>query len=278
MAIVTWINLLAHEEAQLTLQGWEFNKRCVVSGIGNTPTSTRLRAAVQQLAITMNLATGITGVYIGSSFAFFDPGIPTARCEAIRPRALAPDAIELDVIYKERSNRPDNPTFGILQLNCSVQQVSTNKDIDGNALTVTYTGDGSNVSPQAQAVGTNWKIQQGTVSVLRPQSTKHFTRQENVDPSNKQRQFVGTVNAAGWAADPTAAARTWLCTELSAQTRDMRNYEVSYQFQYREGGWDETVIWIDPGTGKPPSDFLTKDGIKTFKEYTTNDFNALALV
>ena len=106
-------------------------------------------------------------------------------------------------------------------------------------------------------------------------------------PGDTSRTYVGTVNQAGWKVDPSATARTWLCTAITGRSKDKgKTYEVAYEFAYRgsnlytSNGWDAVLYYTDPTTGKPPSGTSGtngSNGVKVAQIYVEKNFNALGL-
>jgi hypothetical protein len=57
------------------------------------------------------------------------------------------------------------------------------------------------------------------------------------------------------------------------QTAATPKYRFTFNFEYREDGWDPTVVFIDPETGEPPDGLVDTEGVKTVTWYPTKNFN-----
>ena len=132
--------------------------------------------------------------------------------------------------------------------------------------------------------------QGGTTPQFQPTTTLTASRVESVSPGQKSKTYVGKVNSGTWSLDPGCLAREWLCTGIDGSSNDRGStWNVTYSFEYkprivdddRLTGWDARVYYIDPDTGRPPSDCNSGDnkgeGYKVVQIYDEINFNALGL-
>ena len=154
----------------------------------------------------------------------------------------------------------------------SLNQVTTQKDVFGNQITVSHTFD------QADADGnitTTTKTQGGEVEVQVPATVFQYVRREPISPGILSLEYVGKINGSFFAG---ADAGKWLCTRIEGQSDDGgQTYTVTYEFQKNDDGWDATVLYIDPDTGRPPIGLVEGEGIKTVQVYRMADFGQLNL-
>jgi len=253
MTTETIVGIVDGEQASVSLQrGWVAERVATVSGVEGDGHA-RLVNAVQHVDMPRMQSR--------------HPTITWLRLEEKVPRAIAPDVVEVRLIY-----RPSSPASGedtLIAVGGSVSQVETNMDFNGDAL---FVERGLTSKPEKQGV---------FVSVLRPEHTVTFTRTESSDPAAKSKVFVGKVNSSDWRGEPMGA---WLCTELSGTSQDSGvSFVVTYGFAFRpiagqnEVGWDVTAVWIDPVTGGPLPEPERGRELKRFRVYHSEDFNALNL-
>lgn len=156
------------------------------------------------------------------------------------------------------------------------------------------TGNG----PGTAAANGKWRLysQTGVVSVGMPKTSLRFSRVESGSPADKSMTYVGCTNSGAWGSLATdQQARVWRCDAITGTSNDLgATFRVDYDFlrceQKRDGGqvvdttWDAFVYWIDPETGKPPSDVADIDyaqqagqGWRRYQVYPTVDFAGLNL-
>jgi hypothetical protein len=245
--------------AKYTREGWEFQRKAIVYDLATTgegAISAHSRIAV---AYT-HLVAAHPDCLVGQRH----PSGVRSYLEEANLNAVDQDKVTFDLAYK-----PPEPNEFLegeqdeVEIGSSITQIETKKDATGALMIVEY---GSPAHQQAV-----------TVNKSAPQTTISITRRENGSPGVKSRNYVGKVNTSGWAKDPGAQARTWMCTSIVGRNTGGNVYEVNYQFQYRPETWDHTEVYIDPETGRPPYDVVDGTGLKTFVIYQTANFNALSL-
>ncbi len=247
---------LIDARARLTREGWEFDRKAIVydlavTGVGAISAHARITAAYAEL------------ISVETRRCVIDDQHPTGEdsyLEEVTPEAVDQDKITFGLKYKppEANETVGEEAGSIVEVGASVIQVETNKNAAGNVMFVSFEDND----------------QGGFVSKFVPNTTISITRREFVSPGTKARNYVGKVNSSGWGLDSGAQARTWLCTGITGRSIDGgETYEVNYQFQYRAETWDETLVYIDPTTGRPPNGVSDEDGINSYIIYQTTNFN-----
>jgi hypothetical protein len=194
------------------------------------------------------------------------PAIPEAFLFDIDVVGITPEEVKARFYYQERW------TDRKITVSTVLVQEESNTDKDGNVLTVVHTYDSDYKLNSAVAGQT---IEQGgMVSRFVPHTTLRFDIRELATPEDLADIYTGTINSIGWRGDDTGQ---WLCTNITGGSGDSGiNWDNVYEFQRRKEGWEGTVVFIDPNSGKPPNDIGT-DGKKVFDNYEETDFNELPL-
>lgn len=202
------------------------------------------------------------------------PVVFDAFCTDIEPGAISNDAVTFRITFKQYDFRNS-----VIEVSSSVAQVETDKDSEGNLVTVEYKyPDDYEWNADLQGVT---KTQTGLLSKIQPEPSISITRREvilGIDLTGKKLLFEGKVNQGGWLLEPDAPTGTWLCTSIGGRSQDNGlTYDVTYTFQFRRNDWGETARFIDPGTGQAPADLVDGVGFKDVRIYETADFNLLGL-
>ena len=142
-------------------------------------------------------------------------------------------------------------------------QETTNKDVNGKIISVSYTNNSANPPVTTP--------QNGTISVLKPQVVARGTFTQTGSPLNDSLKFTGKVNAGTFLRKPGG---TWLCTKWTGRSVDGgRTFQMEVEFQFNENGWENTdVVFIDTNTGEPPADVSNTNGISSVPRYQTVKF------
>lgn len=248
MSTVT-LGMVGGEGASLSLRnGWSIERRATVSGLESSGYA-KLREAVMHVDMPRLRSA--------------HPTIPSLRLEALEPRAVSADTVEVRLIYRQSGAASGEDT--LIEVGSTVTQEYTDVDITGKQVTVKW-----------QDVETG-----GLIDVLRPRHTVTFRQTETSDPSKKSRQYVGTANDKEWRGKPMG---TWLCTQLTGTSNDSgATFAVTYGFAFKpikaddDHGWLGVLIYLDPATGRPPKGAKPGDGKELYVVYHTMNFNALNL-
>ena len=179
------------------------------------------------------------------------PSIDNLYVDSLSPDAQAPDVVKVRIAYVYRASDSSGGSGSsgddtTVSTGSTLRQVPANTDRDGAVIKVTYNGTEYPGMTTADE----------TVTTLR------FRRTETGVPGyfrEKSRLFVGKGNDGPWVGvDPTCEAREYKCTLLQANSAPGTNtYVVDYAFDFRDntiGKWDQIIYYIDPATGRPPSD------------------------
>lgn len=189
----------------------------------------------------------------------------------VAAEADGPDGAVLRLRYQATASRSVSVggaprQTGERRVGAALAQTSTDVDLTGQRIEVAYDPHGN----RAQRL-----TQSASVTVLRPQLSFCFRRQERSDPAARARKYVGAVNSQPF---QQCAAQTLLCVALTGQSSDGgRSYDVTYEFQYDAQGWQPRVSYTDPQTRRPPVDVLEGLGRKVVTVYPQIDFNELGL-
>jgi len=255
---VTYTDLIEGDSGRYTADGWQFTRIAIVTEITGTGHA-RIYNAAQQL-----------GVFIGASH----PTVPTAYLMSVTPTSETSDTVKFRLDYAEYPFADMQVSIG-----STVSQIETNKDINGDPFELEYAFPADyHIDDYAGETITTGAV----VSLLSPETTmvvrKHITGADYLDVLVVSTSYVGKTNAAGWMVMGSPAENTWLCTGITGETSDAGlTYMVTYSFHYRSDGWDSEIVFMDPNTGKPPSDVVEGVGIKTYQMYAQANFNNLGL-
>lgn len=154
-------------------------------------------------------------------------------------------------------------------------QLSTGKtqfDVDGNQIVLSYTyTSGTRAGHTVQ--------QAGEVDLDYVLGTAKGARREQLtalQALEKSMAYAGTVNDFPWLGYP---ARTWRCMPiLYSDPDDKGTLLARYEFVYKPQTWDVTAVYVDPDSGRPPTDLVKNIGYKTVQVLPTSDFNSLNAV
>ena len=168
----------------------------------------------------------------------------------------------------------ESPDRARISLGSTVQQATTQKDNDGDQITVSITkeveDDQGNITEQTLE-------QPAEVDLLRPETVIEFERREPSSPLVKSTNFAGTVNQT---AIGIFGARTLLCNSIEGRTDDnSTSFNVLYRFQFKPDNWDAEVAFIDNETDRIDEQvtFQPSNGVAIHKVYPETDFRDLNL-
>jgi hypothetical protein len=281
MTIAVKKNVLAGSGARKSLRyGWEQVPRAfLVTGLSDTTQAVYPSALAAATAADSTFALGQRHPTTGMTLC-------VAQDVEFTPEG--PHAVKVTMTYK-RNESVDETTGGgetkpcEIEVGATLQQESTNVDVNGSVMQISYT-------PTGESMSVPYK---GTVSVMRPRRTLTFSRTEATSPAYKASQYVGKVNSGSWPGIETAAtAREYLCSGIVGRSNDGgESYAVTYTFEDSvdpSNSWDAFVYAIDPATGRPPEgvhDIVwtanlgnSGNGWGRFQMYKTIDFDGLKLL
>ena len=209
--------------------------------------------------------------------ALVEGGVPTSGstlagdgCADLRltertVKMVSRDDAEIDLVYElyYESNyvNANSPPYSVFDgvMKTSVQQVTTNKDADGELLVVSHTYPADDEDYPSKTVE-----QGGEITIYQPQKTFTLRLLKNTaSPWVLTDALLGKVNSAAWAGD---VERTWMCSSISWKVHKIDNqeqYDYEIEFQFNPATWDPVVTFIDDRTGKPPKDLVEGEGYYT---------------
>lgn len=123
--------------------------------------------------------------------------------------------------------------------------------------------------------------QGGEIQVQYPAANFQFEGFLNTSAPGTFRDSVhGKVNSVIWLGKPV---RTWLCAECGYHCVGLFNplsggpkiprYKFNFEFLYNLDTWDNTVVFIDSNTGKPPANLVPGVGTKVIPYLPPVNFN-----
>lgn len=170
----------------------------------------------------------------------------------------------------------------LVSASSQMNQIETNKDKDGNPVTLQYTypADYGGTAPTAEeeALRGETKDQGGTVTKMVPEAVRVYQIREAVDPTNRANEWEGTLNQDPWA---LGAIGEWMITSITGENDNslnnfpLRSWLNTYTFQRRIGGWNPEAIYSDVLTNEPVPDPVEDESIKTIPSYEFKNFTAL---
>jgi hypothetical protein len=102
--------------------------------------------------------------------------------------------------------------------------------------------------------------QGGQIQATTPQRSYRFGGfYDTTTPDTYASGIIACVNSLTWKGqDP----RTWLCTEVAWEIIKAGRYRFDFEMQHNVFGWDETAVFIDSRTGRPPPGLVKDVGYK----------------
>lgn len=207
------------------------------------------------------------------------PGIYALDFNA-RTEADDPEVKRVTVGYRlpqqttsDQDPPPPVSSGGTVSVGARLQPVTRSLDFAGNQITTEHTY--VETDPSGNTTRNELVTQPAEVEALIPTTVLAVTRTESDSPLTFAKDFVGFLNNSTFAGEAT---RKWLCTAIDGVSDDGGNtYETTYEFEFRNDGWDVEVVHIDPQTNKPVSPITVGVELKTFTIYGTANFGALNL-
>jgi len=185
------------------------------------------------------------------------------------------------VLKFETQPPSEDPDAVVIEVGTTVTTKQTNKDKDGDQLTVsiTFAEDtriGTDKDGQPIVVASDTKGV--TIDATAPETVLRFNRREPSSPFAKSIAYVNKTNSAVLGGS-TYAVGTLLCTGISGRYEGGA-WDVLYEFQYNVGGHEVELIYNDGETGEPHRDVVvsgTPNGYTTAAIYGAIDFDNLDL-
>lgn len=174
------------------------------------------------------------------------PTIPALFVRSREAVALGPSIVQVDVRYQRLDDGAGPPAPGFdyaIEGAAVAEQIESQTDRLGDQIIVEHNG-----------------IRQGaTITADESRSTLRFTQSfGSAAPGVWARQWTNRVNSDAWQGD---AAGTWRCMGISFRLVDPNTvpatWQFSYDFAYKQSGWQPKVVFVDRETGEPPADIDT---------------------
>lgn len=194
------------------------------------------------------------------------PYSPTLIVAKKSVEAMSPTQYKVICTYGLFNSKvvPDDTQACSVRAGITVQSFTTNQDINGDPLTVTYTPTGGD------PISRN-----GTADIDIPMLTLEFSRLEADFPIGKALIYSETTNADSFLGDPPG---TWLLQAICGETSG-DNWQVTYTMQRSPYGlgFDAKITYIDKETGEPPLDppVSISNGLAYYVMYESTNFSDL---
>lgn len=164
---------------------------------------------------------------------------------------------------------PPPKSVTLKSITASTESEEVNTDKDGNLITVTYE-DGNGIEH------TRPVSLQDEIATL----TIRFRRRETSDPTATFKSYINTLNSdtVTWLSG-AAVGEIWCCN-LSADELDTGDWDCTYEFKYKAGGFDKTAVYTDD-KGLVPEDVDdtagSENGVTTPTLKASAAFSSLSL-
>jgi len=205
------------------------------------------------------IGTGVEGCWLSK-----------IEAEVIRPREV--------MVYLHYQHSPADVVR--VRAGSNLSQIETNKDKNGDAISLEYTYP-STYEHKPELAGKTVK-QGGTITLLKPEITREYEIREPNDPTELTRLYGGKTNSTamhGTGDVDSPDYGTWMLASINGSSDNNNSgteyWNNVYVFQYREDGWNPEAAFNDPNTGDPPPDLVADTGIKTVDRYDKVDFKTL---
>jgi len=265
MPTVHQLDTIEDASARKDQQGWHVVRKAVVIGLDS---DVSVQARMVQAATVVGIpqygefAQGIPAPFV-SVVASID-ATPLSNTSATVLISYEPIGLSgiTDTQIDENVGTL-TPGGARISVRTALQQVTTNKDENGNLIELQHTAyrwkDGETL-PANTEVG-DLKIQVGEIQMFIPVVVLTFERRERKNPRGKAMFFIGHVDPDNVFNDPP---RSWMCTRLDGTSIDgTQSYQVTYEFTR-----SVELVGID---GTPTSGW---DTIVSVYDYENNTFFA----
>jgi hypothetical protein len=259
---VTYHDRFDGNAGRFTADGWEFYRIAIVTGVTGEGHA-KIYNAAQELGVDINDA---------------HPTVTSCKLREVLCESVDKDVVKLRLVYRRLTHTGHSytPQLDTVEIGANLSQKETNKDVNDVVMQVQYEYPADYTHDSDYAGKT--LSQSPMEPIFIPQPSIVISKAELFSPLAKAKEYVATMNLAGWNLDPTAPAKTWLCTGIVGRSNDAGlNYTTTYSFQYNASTWDKTIVYFLEHTGRPPTDLVDGTGIKDYQVYQTKNFNALGL-
>lgn len=270
MAIEWKFQLIEGNNAEKTIAGWSIDMSGIATGYTGTPGG-NIYAAIT------DISTGCP--QLGDSH----PNNADAVLRRIQVVSFTHQDVRAIFQYRDRWSVA-NLTVGATLNQDQTNVGSPNGTEVPEEMEVEYTyPDDYKLNPDL--AGETVK-QGGLANKLLPNMERVYTVKSDINPEQIAADYVGKCNSVGWKG---FAVYTWLCTAITGVSADGGiTWTTTLRFQYKRGdpitpsttvfyGWATWIYFIDPLSGKPPSDIVEFEGYKSYDLYEKIDFNQLGI-
>ena len=211
-------------------------------------------------------ATGLPAANQAGTATGLENLVVTKR--TVKPDNGDNDIMRVTVVYEPKGGDTDQTNL-IIRTSASLEQIETEVDKFGNAVTVQHTYPSDDYEFPSQTITQGGKVQV-TNAVASRTATGLFTTDI---PSAELDIFLNKVNGNPWGG---AEAGTWLCTDASYVPHDLAvspsEYIFTFEFQFKEEGWNPKAVFTRPD-GSVPSGIVQGVGTTSVDWYFRVDFN-----
>jgi hypothetical protein len=304
---IATLDTIEDASARKDQQGWHVVRKAVVVGLDAD-------ASVQARMVQAATVVGIP------QYGEFAQGIPApfvSVVASIEATPLSNTSATVTINYEpiglggltetaiDENAGTNIPGGARISVRTALQQVTTNKDEDGNQIVLwhaesTYDKDVEGPIPPAGGPPVlhrkgEAKPQVGEIQMFIPTVVLTFERRERKNPREKAMRFVGRVDPDNVFGDPP---RSWMCTRLDGVSIDgTSSYQVTYEFtrsveeqgidRQPTSGWDTIVaaydhenntFFVHPLPEPDPPDPTVLVGIRQIKRPLEANFEDLNLI
>jgi len=281
---VTHIDLVDNNDGEQTSKGYRFTRTAIIE-------DPALSSASDKTSVIYDAINDAEMPSIGDGH----PSLASCKLAKKRCSSIDVDTIYAELVYETPNIvyydlRPDDDAQ--ISMDSSLIQVETTKDGAGASFAaLSYTYQSGSVNPW-EPVNSDGEENLLTENVtlrseipLIPKSVPHrvYTVTKMLDTLDEDelellnQTYQGTINHATWRT--LYAAKLWLCIGISWRNTDLAGtYEVTFRFEYNPSTWDVYLEYMDPATGKVPSDVVSQAAYATYVLYPTSNFTTLEAV
>jgi hypothetical protein len=229
-----------------------------------------------------NRAIQESGLQIGMAH----PRYPDSLLRSIEPRAEGNGIVNLTCEYIAY-----DPNYMTFIINGIPKEETVTSALDGTSLTVGYRYTSEEDAPVPNLTthidGRFLFENSSEASIYVPHMSISVIRKEYINHTQLVLNIIqmqSRVNDGPFFLDSTAFPRYWLLADISARNvipevgYGAGIYEVTYTFEYNLYAWDFYATYIEPKTGRPPSDVgsQSQPESSTIKQmYSEVNFNSL---
>lgn len=195
------------------------------------------------------------------------PDVPGVTASSIQIEPASQKTFRVLVTYSapDPTAEVDGPIREI-EMGTTLTTEETSRDKDGSLMVIQVYYE--NLDDDGNVTERGYKPYVGRVQVQRPLQTYRVRRRLSSPPTQHARSFVGKVGGFG------TRSGKWFCARIEFDSQDGgESYDVLYEFQYNERGWEADVEFVNAQTGAPDEGSVSAK----FPVYQTADFTQLGI-